>query len=78
MANSTFTGPVRSQNGFQSITVNPSSGAVTVNATYGTNAAVVNFSATGSVISLTGLPTADPHVVGQLWSNAGVLTVSAG
>jgi hypothetical protein len=24
------------------------------------------------------LPTADPHVVGQLWSNAGVVTVSAG
>lgn len=24
------------------------------------------------------LPTANPHVVGQVWSNAGVLTVSAG
>lgn len=24
------------------------------------------------------LPTADPHVVGQLWSNSGVVTVSAG
>jgi hypothetical protein len=24
------------------------------------------------------LPTTDPHVVGQVWSNAGVLTVSAG
>ncbi|MCA6098859.1 hypothetical protein [Bradyrhizobium australafricanum] len=24
------------------------------------------------------LPTADPHVVGQLWANAGVVTVSAG
>jgi hypothetical protein len=25
-----------------------------------------------------GLPTADPHVVGQLWANGGVVTVSAG
>jgi hypothetical protein len=24
------------------------------------------------------LPTVNPHVVGQVWSNAGVLTVSAG
>lgn len=32
----------------------------------------------GSRVILPGLPTADPHVVGQLWSNAGVLTVSAG
>ena len=24
------------------------------------------------------LPTADPHVVGEVWRNAGVLTVSAG
>lgn len=35
MANTTFTGPVRSQNGFQSVTVNSTTGAVTVNATYG-------------------------------------------
>ena len=24
------------------------------------------------------LPTSNPHVVGQVWSNAGILTVSAG
>jgi hypothetical protein len=35
MANTTFNGPVRSQNGFQSITVSSTTGAVTVNATYG-------------------------------------------
>ncbi len=28
--------------------------------------------------TMSGLPTADPHVVGRLWSNSGVLTVSAG
>lgn len=35
MANTTFTGPVRSQNGFQSITTDPNTGTVTVNATFG-------------------------------------------
>ncbi len=37
MANTTFNGPVRSQNGFQSITVNSTTGAVTVNASFGTD-----------------------------------------
>lgn len=35
MANTTFTGPVRSQNGFQSITINSTTGAVTVDASFG-------------------------------------------
>ena len=33
--------------------------------------------ASGNLI-FTGLPTADPTVAGALWSNAGVVTVSAG
>lgn len=37
-----------------------------------------NLTATGSVVILSGLPTSDPTVAGQLWSNSGVLTVSAG
>ena len=37
MANTTFTGPVRSQNGFQSITIDSTTGAVTVNASFGTD-----------------------------------------
>lgn len=32
----------------------------------------------GAVVSLANLPTADPGVAGQLWSNSNVLTVSAG
>lgn len=32
---------------------------------------------TGTV-TFSGLPSADPHVIGELWDNAGVLTVSAG
>jgi hypothetical protein len=35
MANTTFNGPVRSQNGFQSITKSATTGAVTVNASFG-------------------------------------------
>lgn len=34
MANTTFTGPVRSQNGFQSVTINSTTGAVTVDASF--------------------------------------------
>jgi hypothetical protein len=30
------------------------------------------------VVMMPGLPTSDPHVVGQVWNNSGVLTVSAG
>lgn len=35
MANTTFTGPVRSQNGFQSVTINSTTGAVTTDASFG-------------------------------------------
>ena len=37
MANTTFSGPVRSQNGFLSISVNSSTGAVTTNSSFGTD-----------------------------------------
>lgn len=40
MANTTFTGPVRSENGFQSITKNTTTGAVVVDATFGAASAV--------------------------------------
>lgn len=36
MANTTFNGPVRSQNGFQSITINATTGVTTVDASFGT------------------------------------------
>jgi len=35
MANTTFSGPVRSENGFESITKNATTGAITSNASYG-------------------------------------------
>lgn len=35
-------------------------------------------SITNASVSMTAIPTADPHVVGRLWANSGVLTISAG
>jgi len=40
MGNSTFSGPVRSQNGFQDITIADNTGAVTVNSTYNNDATI--------------------------------------
>ena len=48
MANTTFSGPVRSQNGFQSITVNSTTGAVTVNSSFGTAATLGTQSLSGA------------------------------
>ena len=51
MGNSTFSGPVRSQDGFQSITTN-ATGADTTNSTYGTNASVGgDLTVLGSILS---------------------------
>lgn len=84
MANSTFSGPVRSENGFKSITKNATTGAITENSTYGDNASV------GGTLSVTGnstlsgsanviiIPTSDPGVAGAIWNNAGTLAISAG
>ena len=78
MANTTFNGPVRSENGFQSITKNATTGAVTVNTTVGTNVTVggdLDAQGTANVIVI---PTADPGVAGAIWNNAGTLSISAG
>lgn len=71
MANTTFNGPVRSENGFKDITKNGTTGAVTENIS-------ITYDGTNSVVILSDLPTSDPSVAGQLWSDSGVLTVSAG
>jgi len=52
MGNSTFSGPVRSQNGFEDITTNATTGAQTTNSTYGTNASVGgDLTVLGSILS---------------------------
>jgi len=48
MSNTTFSGPVRSQNGFQSITVNATTGAVTVNSTFDTGIVFGNQNLSGA------------------------------
>jgi len=48
MANTTFSGPVRSQNGFQSISINSTSGAVTVNSSFGTDVVLGTQSLSGA------------------------------
>jgi hypothetical protein len=57
MANTTFTGPVRSQNGFESITINGTSGAVTVDATFGATTSVTNLTTTNLVFTDQNHPT---------------------
>lgn len=66
MARTTFSGPVASDNGFEgdlTATNLTTTGDVTVD---------------GTTVVITDLPTVDPEVVGQLWNNNGVLSVSAG
>ena len=42
MANTTFNGPIRSQNGFQTVTINSTTGAVTTTSTLGANTTVTS------------------------------------
>jgi hypothetical protein len=57
MGNSTFSGPVRSQNGFQDITTSTTTGEVTVNSTYNNDATIGgDLTVAGSVFS-GGMPT---------------------
>jgi len=57
MANSTFTGAVRSENGFTDVTKSATTGAFTTNSTYSNNASIGgNLTVAGSVFS-GGMPT---------------------
>lgn len=49
MANTTFNGPVRSVNGFQDISVSSTTGAVTVDATFGADTTVSTLTASGNI-----------------------------
>ena len=74
MANTTFSGPVTSTNGFV--------GAVTGNVTGAVAATTLTASGVTSLsnasISMANLPTSDPTVAGRLWNDSGTLKVSAG
>jgi hypothetical protein len=42
------------------------------------NASFAGSMALGGTVKMTGLPTSNPHVVGELWNNSGAVAVSAG
>ena len=70
MANTTFSGPVRSENGFEDITKNANTGAITTNATYGATI-------TGGVQSLSGAGAVDlTNLVTELTTGAGAAAVT--
>jgi hypothetical protein len=78
MANTTFNGPVRSENGFQTVTKDATTGAVTVGTTVGSDVTVGgDLTAAGSANVIV-IPTSDPGVAGAIWNDAGTLSVSAG
>jgi hypothetical protein len=54
MANTTFNGPVRSENGFQTISINATTGTVTVTGTFGAATSVTTLSATGNITADSG------------------------
>jgi len=57
MSNTTFSGPVRSENGFQDISVSATTGAVTVDATFGATTSVTNLTTTNLVFTDQNHPT---------------------
>jgi len=84
MANTTFSGAVRSENGFKSVTKDATTGAITENSTYGDDADVSGTLSVAGNSTLSGdanviiVPTSDPEVAGALWNDGGTLSISAG
>ena len=70
MANTTFSGPVRSENGFEQVTKNATTGAFTTSATYGA-------SITGGVQTLSGAGAADlTNLITELTTAGGAAAVT--
>ena len=70
MANTTFTGPVRSENGFEDVTKNATTGAFTTNATY-------NATITGGVQALSGAGAVDlTNLITELTTAGGAAAVT--
>jgi hypothetical protein len=70
MANTTFSGPVRSQNGFETVSINSTTGAVTVTGTLGPATSVDSVTVSSFVdlpaILTAALPTAAAGNAGQV------------
>lgn len=73
MANTTFSGPVRSQNGFETVSINSTTGAVTTTATIGAATSVTTVTTSGNV-------TVGGAVIGstQNLSGSGAVNVTSG
>ena len=70
MANTTFSGPVRSENGFEQVTKNATTGVFTVSATYGA-------SITGGVQTLSGAGAVDlTNLITELTTAGGAAAVT--
>ena len=81
MANTTFNGPVRSQNGFQTVSIDATTGAVTTTATLGVTTSVTNLTTlnlvfqdqnhpTTAAINATATATAAQVVTGYITSTS--------
>jgi hypothetical protein len=85
MANTTFNGPVRSQNGFQTVSISSTTGAVTVTSTLGPATSVTDLTTTNLVftdqnhpttaaINATGTATAAQVATGYITSTSAAAT----
>lgn len=74
MANTSFTGPVISTNGFVGNLTGNVTGAVSATTLTTTGTVTID----GTAVIISDLPTSDPTVAGQLYVTAGALMVSAG
>ena len=71
MANTTFTGPVRSENGFKSVSKDAATGTITDQSTYANNASV------GGTLSVTGAFTATGGVVGGVDATSAYVQINS-
>lgn len=78
MANTSFNGPVRSENGFQTISVNATTGAVTTTATIGPATVVDTVAATGNVTADSGTAPAAGGMAAFLMSSTAGLGIYVG
>lgn len=78
MANTSFNGPVRSQNGFQTISVDATTGAVTTTATIGPATVVDSVAATGNITADSGTAPAAGGMAAFLASSTAGLGVYVG
>ncbi len=80
MANTTFNGPVRSENGFQDISIDSTTGAVTIDATFGATTSVTKLSFTAqthpttAAINATATATAEQVATGYITSTSAAAT----